>query len=265
MKKCLGVSILVFLLWFASALTLVSCKAKAISSEGSANKKLTSNKIIENNYKNKKGFSTLNISAGAKYRDEKSSQSVSAEIKIKKDEKILVIIRVLGFPVAKALITPDKVKYYEKINNTYFEGDYQSLSQWLGTDLDFNKVQNLLIGEAIDDLSKSVFTNDIINKMYKLSNNDSITEKYFFFEPDQFLLKDQQIIQAQKEQMFEVNYSNFQEFSNTLMPSHLDINAIQKKDKTNISIDYRSVTFNEEVTFPYSVPEGYERIFIDKI
>ena len=254
MKKYLG--ILVICLMF-------SCKTKAVLNEGNASNELTSEKIIVNNYKNKKGFSTLNISAGAKYKDEKLSQSVSAEIKIKRGEKILVIIRVLGFPVAKALVTPNQVKYYEKINNTYFEGDYKSLSQWLGTDLDFQKVQNLLIGEAIDDLNKSVFTNSIINKMYKLNNTDGTTEKSFFFEADQFLLKNQQVIQAQKEREFSIDYSSFQTISNTIMPTHLDINAIQKKGKTNISIDYKTVTFNEELTFPYSVPEGYERIFID--
>ena len=254
MKKYLGILVLCLLL---------SCKAKAVLNEGNTSNELTSEKIIVNNYKHKKGFSTLNISAAAKYRDGKVSQSVSAEIKIKKDEKILVIVRVLGFPVAKALITPKEVKYYEKINNTYFEGDYQSLSQWLGTDLDFQKVQKLLIGEAIDDLNKSIFTNSIINKMYKLSNTDGITEKSFFFEPDQFLLKNQQVVQLQKERAFNIDYSNFQTFSNAIMPAHLDINAIQQKGKTNISIDYRTVSFNEELTFTYSVPEGYERIFID--
>jgi hypothetical protein len=34
----------------------------------------------------------------------------------------------------------------------YFEGDFSALSQWLGTDLDYNKIQNLLVGEALDDL-----------------------------------------------------------------------------------------------------------------
>lgn len=261
MKKYLRVLGLLFCI--VSSLTLASCKTKAVLNEGNASNELTSEKIIVNNYINKKGFSTLNISAGAKYRDEKLSQSVNAEIKIKKDEKILVIIRVLGFTVAKALITPAEVKYYEKINSTYFEGNYQSLSQWLGTDLDFQKVQNMLIGEAMDDLNKSVFTNTIINKMYKLSNKDGITEKSFFFEPDQFLLKNQQVIQAQKEREFTIDYSNFKEISNTIMPTHLDIDAKQKKGKTNISIDFRTVTFNEILTFPYSVPEGYERVFID--
>lgn len=254
MKKYIAILVLCF---------LFSCKTKAILNEGKASDELTSEKIIVNNYKNKKGFSTLNISAGARYKDENNSQSVTAEIKIKKDEKILVIVRVLGFSVAKALITPNEVKYYEKINNTYFEGNYQSLSQWLGTDLDFQKVQNLLIGEAIDDLNKSVFTNTIINKMYKLNTIEGETEKSFLFEPNQFLLKNQQVVQAQKEREFEIDYSNFQEFSTTTMPTHLNINAIQKKGKTNISVDYKTVTFNEDVSFPYNVPEGYERIFIN--
>ena len=34
---------------------------------------------------------------------------------------------------------------------------------------------------------------------------------------------------------------------------------------TKIDIEYKTVTFNEDLSFPYSVPEGYERIYIDKI
>jgi hypothetical protein len=37
---------------------------------------------------------------------------------------------------------------------------------------------------------------------------------------------------------------------------------VQKKGKTEISIDYNSITLNEDLSFPYSVPNGYDRIFI---
>ena len=104
---------------------------------------ITSGKIIQNHYSNKIGFSTLYIRASAKYKHEDDSQSVSAEIKIKKDEKILVSIRFLGITMAKALITPTEVKYYEKIGGTYFEGNYEALSQWLGTDLYFIEIQKI--------------------------------------------------------------------------------------------------------------------------
>jgi hypothetical protein len=62
-------------------------------------------KIIGNHYNNKSNFSTLYIRANAKYADDKQTQNVTAEIKIKKDEQILVSIRFLGITMAKALIT----------------------------------------------------------------------------------------------------------------------------------------------------------------
>ena len=49
-----------------------------------------------------------------------------------------------------------------------------------------------------------------------------------------------------------------------ILPLTLAIEANQKKGKTTIDIDYKSATFNEELSFPYSVPEGYERIYINK-
>jgi hypothetical protein len=164
--------------------------------------------------------------------------------------------------MAKALITPSQVKYYEKMNGTYFEGDYQSLSQWLGTDLDFIKIQNMLLGEPIDDMTKANYTTVSIDKFYKLNNVENDTEKSFSFETEKYLLKKQQIIQAEKQRMFEVNYSNFQEYTNSFLPSNLFINAVQKKGKTEISIDYNSITLNDDLSFPYSVPNGYDRIFI---
>ena len=94
------------ILAFALVFLIISCKSKANLAEGNANDLLSSEKIISNHYNNKVNFSTVYIKANAKYKDEKNSQSVTAEIRIKKDEQILVSVRFLGFTVAKALITP---------------------------------------------------------------------------------------------------------------------------------------------------------------
>lgn len=250
---------------------LTSCKSKAVMVDSNSVKPVAivdsnavnSQKIIESHYGNKSDFSTLYIRSSAKYRDDKQSQSVSAEIKIKKGEKILVSVRFLGITMAKALITPTQVKYYEKINGTYFEGDYASLSEWLGTDLDFDKIQNMLVGQPIDDLTKQKYNSEVTDKFYRLNAVQDKTEKSFFFESKNYLLKKQEVVQAEKERAFAVNYPNFQDFASAILPASLQINAVQKKGKTEISIDYNSVTFNEELSFPYSVPEGYDRIFIN--
>jgi hypothetical protein len=249
---------------------LTSCKSKAVLVDSNSKPTITidenaisSQKIIKNHYNNKSDFSTLYIRSSAKYRDEKQSQNVSAEIKIKKGEKILVSIRFLGITMAKALITPNEVKYYEKINGTYFEGDYASLSEWLGTDLDFEKIQNMLVGKPIDDLTQQDYAYELTDKFYKLSAVKDKTEKTFSFESKNYLLKKQEISQPEKDRTFAVNYPNFQDFALAILPANLEINAMQKKGKTEISIDYNSVTFNEDLSFPYSVPDGYDRIFIN--
>jgi actin-related protein len=264
MKKSLNILTVLFLV----CSTLLSCKSKAVFVETKTpdavkdSTVLTSDKIIRSHYSNKVDFSTLYIRASAKYKHDDDSQTVSAEIKIKKDEQILVSIRVLGITMAKALITPKQVQYYEKLNGTYFDGDYAALSQWLGTDLDFNKIQNMLIGKPIDDLTKQKYTFTETDKFYQLNTTQNGTEKSFFFEAEHYLLKKQEISQPDKERSFEANYPNYQELSSSFLPASLTINAFQKKVKTTIIIDYNSITFNEELTFPYSVPEGYERIFI---
>ena len=256
MRKYLGLLLLVF---------MCSCKSKiATITEGNASKPLSTDKIIANHYGNSKDFSTLYIKSNVSYKDDKKAQKLTAEIKIKKDEKILVSIRFLGITMAKALITPQEVKYYEKLNGKYFEGNYDTLSKWLGMDLDFEKVQNLLIGEALDNLKTGKYKTTIEDKLYKLEDkSDSKIQKEFFFEAENFLIKKQEIIQITKGRALKISYPNHKKFNEFIFPMNLDIEATQQKRKTNINIDYNTVTVNEELSFPYSVPEAYERIFID--
>jgi len=256
----------VFMLCLVSSLTLLSCKAKkaVIPEEVRASKGISADEIIAGHYATKKDFSTLYIKSSVAYTDDKQSQNVSAEIKIKKDEKILISIRFLGITMAKALITPTEVKYYEKINGKYFEGNFAGLSQWLGTDLDFKKVQNILVGQAFDDLHKETYQMTIVDHLYKLENTTDLnTNKAFYIDSNQFLLKKQSIIQPSTGRMLQVTYPNHKEFSEAIVPLNLVIEAIQHQEKTNINIVYNAFTFNEELSFPYDVPDGYERIFID--
>jgi Domain of unknown function (DUF4292) len=245
-------------------LFMVSCKTKSVVATANIDtKQLTANTIIEKHYNNKNTFSTLYIKANAKYADDKQSQNVTAEIKIKKDEQILVSIRFLGITMAKALITPTSVSYYEKINGTYFEGDFSGLSKWLGTDLDYIKIQNMLLGEAFDDLNKGKYTESLEGKWYRLDDfSNENTKKSFFVDADTFLIQKQEITQTAEERMIQVAYSGNKVFNEGALPLNVLINTYQKKGKTEINLDYNAITFNEELSFPYSVPNGYKRILI---
>ena len=248
--------------FLAALFLLFSCKAKMVAIKTEAKDAFPYEKIISNHYNNKLEFSSLYIKANAKYKDEKQAQSVTAEIKIKKNEKILVSVRFLGFTVAKALITPTQVKYYDKVGSKFFEGDFQTLSKWLGTDLNYDKLQNLFLGKPIDDLTKQKFVVTIQDKLFQLANSDAQTSKLFLFEADNFLLKKQTLAEVVQKRSLEISYPEYQKVNEILLPSSLQIDANSDNKTTQIQIDYRNFSMNEELNFPYNVPDGYEQIFI---
>lgn len=252
------ISILIFVV------LLSACKAKKSVAELAANEELAATKVIKEHYKNELDFKTISIRATAKYDDGKNMQSVSADIRIIKDEKIWINVKFLGFPAAKALITPEKVSYYEKVNNTYFEGDYIVLSNWLGTDLDFQKVQNLLLGKALDDLTKKQYVASIEEDMYKLTEKikSPSTDKAFYFEAGNFLIKKEKVVQKAENRSLEIQYPSFGKFNGMFLPNEILLKAIQD-DKVTIEIQYKNITFDEDLSMPFSIPSGYDEVKIN--
>ncbi|AOZ99081.1 MULTISPECIES: DUF4292 domain-containing protein [Flavobacterium] len=257
MKKYLAIVAIVF---------MVSCKPKAVVTSTTVTEpvdEMKATKIIDNHYSNKSDFSTLYIKANARYADDKQAQNVTAEIKIKKDQQILVSIRFIGITMAKASITPTSVSYYEKIKGTYFDGDFSALSQWLGTDLDYNKIQNMLTGEALDDLNKGKYTKILLDNLYRLDDsNNGNTKKSYYFNPTDFSVNKQEVVQEAENRSIQIAYPERVAHKEANLPSSVEIKTAQPKGKSEINLNYNSVSFNEELSFPYSIPDGYKRIII---
>ncbi|QLC66803.1 DUF4292 domain-containing protein [Flavobacterium sp. LPB0248] len=258
MKKYISILVL--------SLAVISCKSKAVAVQGNTSQTIVEKedkKVIEKHYDNKLDFSTLYIKASARYADEKQSQNVTAEIRIEKDKQILISVRFLGITMAKALITPSAVSYYEKMNGTYYEGDFTSLSKWLGTDLDYSKVQNLLIGEAFDDLRKGKYTQTIVENLFRLDEEkDANLKKTFFLDGEKYLIQKEEISQPSENRTLQIAYSDTKNFDQGILPTSIEINAVQPKGKTSINLNYNNISFNEELSFPYSVPSGYKKVTI---
>lgn len=245
-------------------ITITSCKPKGFIAEAKATKPLKAEKLIRSHYELDRDFKTAYIKADVNYKDPKESLNLSADIRIQKDEKILISIRFFGITMAKGLITPTEVKYYEKTGSSYFEGDYSTLSKWLGTDLDFTKVQNMLIGEAFDNLEQGKYESSVENGLYKLEDKTSKNiVKTFLFEASMYLIKKQEFQEMKKNRTLIVDYPNHKLYDKISFPTALEIDAVNQGKKTEIDIQYNSIKFNDELSFPYSVPSGYDRTFID--
>lgn len=247
---------------------IVSCKKNKTGSlldESDASNTKTVLTILNEHNKNAQNFKTSSIRSSASYESEKQNQKFALDILIEKDKKIVLNIRFLGFPIAKALITPEQVKYYEKWNKTYFEGDFDMLSQWIGTDLDFNRFQNLLLGQALDSKeSTKNYQASIEEGLHKIESIiDQDIQSTYYFEDKNGLLKKEEITEPFNNRSVTISYPNYQRIGKYTAPTEINIKAEQEKS-IHLNIRYDKVTFNEDINLNYKVPSGYKRITFNK-
>ena len=243
-------------------LALSSCKSKKSLTNMDNIEDISTKKIISNHYDNNFNQKTVNANLNAKYSDNKMSTSVNIKLRIDMDKTIWMSATKLGFPLAKVKITPSRVSYYEKLKGTYYDGDFALLSKFLGTELDYQKVQNILLGQAVLNLKKEKYDSKIDNQLYQLSpiKENELFGILFFMNPDNFKLNRQEITNTEKQQMLSVSYANYKDIKGEQFPENINIRATDRNNLTTINIEYKSVEFNEELTFPFEIPSGYKEI-----
>jgi hypothetical protein len=243
-------------------LVITSCKSTKNSIADNSISAISTKKIINNHYNNKFHQQTIYARLNAKYRDKKTAASVSIKLRLEKDRTIWMSATKLGIPLAKVKITPTRVMYYEKLQHTYFDGDFSLLSKWLGTELDYDKVQNILLGQAVLNLKKGKYNSQISQNLYQLSpkKNNELFGILFFMNPDNFKLNKQEIKNSNKQQSLSVSYPKYNTIKGEQFPKNITIKAIDNKNLTTINIEYRTVEFNKKLSFPFSIPKGYKEI-----
>lgn len=245
-------------------MVLTSCKSKKGVSENSSFDVLSTKKIVNNHYNNSFSKNTISAKINIDYEDDKTGVGATIRMRMEKDKVIWMSATKLGIPIAKVMITPTNVSYYEKIEKRYFDGDFSLLSKWFGAELNFEMIQNLLLGQAIQNLKKDRYIAELNGDLYQLSleHNKELWSILFFLNPDNFKMSKQEIRNPEKQQLLSVSYQNYSKINGEIFPENINVRVIDKNKITTIKMEYRSVEFNEELTFPFSFPDGYKEIKI---
>ncbi|WP_194768228.1 DUF4292 domain-containing protein [Tamlana sp. I1] len=240
-------------------LCLFNCKSSKSIKSGEANYKLSTKQLIKENEKRVADFKTLQSKLKITYTQNGKSQTYSVSFRAKKDEVLWINA---PFSVIRALITPEKVSFYNKLDNTYFDGDYQYLSDLLGTQLDFQKVQNILFGESLYPLKSTDYTSEVSDGSYVVSpkTQRALFEIFFLLSPKNFKVTSQQISQPSEFRHLQVDYLSYQTLENQLIPERVKVIAVEANEETLIDLEFKSVSLNEDFRFPFKIPSGFKKI-----
>ncbi|GEM_PF-249147 len=194
------------------------------------------------------------------------STRLNGKIYIKKGDKIWVNVSKFGVTGARALITKDGVKAYEKINSTYINGDFSYFNHLLKVDfIDYQKMENLLLGRIFVDLKPREFDAEIDGNEYVLNytENQKLLKKpkpgkYFQsyrFDSD-FRLKYAHLIDSKFGKELEIYYNNWSKFGGHDFPTNVKV-LIKDTKTQDVELEYNNFTFEESAT-PFEIPKGYK-------
>lgn len=248
-------------LYFIFLLVFISCGGSKVAVAPAAEDMATT-ELISSYYGANTQFETLAARAQLSYDNGSKSQSATVNFRIKKDEIIWAKVSFLGITIAKVYITPKSVTYYETIGKTYFDGDFSLLSEWVGVPLDFNQVQNLLLGQSIFKLDAKHYTSEIVENTFKIQPKKQQPNflHSLFLNPDNFKVALTSLSQPEYERQLTVRYSNYESNQGQFFPSDISIISIEEQDKMRVDINYRKIDLNVDIGFPFDVPSGYKQI-----
>lgn len=229
--------------------------ANAIATEMSAKK--VARKHFAANFDKK----TVDAKLKANFNNGKLKQSISVSLKMVKDE-VIWLKGTKFITVFKAKITPTSVSYYSPYAKNYFEGDFTMLKELLGTDINFNQLQNLFLGQSLQNVKAEKQTVFIADNSYVLSPEiqASLFDVFYSVNPSHFKLDKQSIVNLVKQQRLDIAYPSYTVVDDVVFPSEIKIKAKQPDKFTDIDFILKSIEFNKEIDASFSIPKGYKQI-----
>ncbi|CAL2107883.1 conserved exported hypothetical protein [Tenacibaculum sp. 190524A02b] len=248
--------ILIFLILFTS------CKSSKTASENvGVIKEMSARKVAKKHKSNYFNEKTVDAKLKVNYKGTKESLGFSVRMKIKKDEVIWLKGTKL-ITIFKAKITPEKVSFYSPYKRNYFEGDFSMLKKILGTDINFEQLQNMLLGQAMLDVKSQRQNVAIVEKSYQLSpkKQPNLFDAFFYINPSHYKLNKQSLVNSLKDQRLDISYPTYLNKEQVVFPNKITILAKEKTKFTSIDMTVRSVNFNTNLNLDFSIPAGYKEI-----
>ena len=245
---------------FALIVVILGCKStKTLRASSGLETRMSVKKIVKNHNKFQSRFTTLQGRLKVELVQGDRSEAHTLTLRMGYDNTIWVNA---FLNMVRVKITNDRVRFYNKLDNTYFDGDYALINSFLGTDLQFENLQNLLLGQALFELESNRFDKTAHSNSYMLTPKQSneLFDLIYLINPTYFKMDSQQLSQPTKGNLLNIKYHSYQKVDGLVLPENMAITATNTNEQTTLNLNIKSVSLDQPLRFPFNIPKGFKAI-----
>ena len=252
---------LVTILLLGWILLFAACKSPALPSSRTPMKDIQAKDLTKSIAKNQLDYKKFHSRVNTTYDNGKRKQQIIINLRMEKSKSIWMSANMI-VPIAKLLVTPERVSFYEKFQKTFFPGDITFINDQFNTDFDFKDIQNLLIGLPLADLNRGKCEAISHPKYYILTPKSGKTQlrPTFFYDPNDFSLREQRFVVSGTMQSLTIKYIDYQRLEGEFLPREIEISLFDGSQLKRITLEYTRVDFPDRISVPFQIPQGYKSI-----
>jgi len=258
---------------FFLLLVIASCSATKKTHKFSL-VEISTDDLLVKMQQNESQFHTLSAKALIDITSQGKTNSLKATIRMTKDSAIWVSISAgMGLEAARILLTRDSVLFINRLNKTYFVGNYKFINHLINAQVDFDIIQALLTGNDFKWYDYQDIEASIMGSQYQLeSANRRKLKKYIkspdcasqviyqsmWLNPESFKIERIKIKEIKNEnKKIVAEYSHFKTIDGQILPAQYDI-TISAQNDIIIDATFMKISLNKSIKFPFNIPSKYK-------
>jgi len=261
---------------------MLSCKSSKMFHAGKI-KPMSTKKIYHNVLLNHLDYESLSLKFTLNVKSPKKKETFHGNLRIRKDSIIWVSLRfMIGTEYVRAMLSPDSIKLLNRLNSSYFAGNYDHFKELFSTDLGYYSLQSMLTNHLFiypnsDNLDNMIkhYNSSVNNKLYKLESIkdrklkkyqkkdylDMVIDQEIFVHPNEFKVNKIFIKDYQNARELNLEYSDYTKINNQNIPKVLSIGLVNVEDRFDVVLKCTKITVNKkDLSYSFKIPDKYVKM-----
>jgi Domain of unknown function (DUF4292) len=217
-------------------------------------KKINSNRIVS--------FKTFSAKVKVNYKDKEGEQpELTVFIRVQKDSLIWVSINatIFSYEALRVLITPDSIKVLNKKDKVVQLRSVGYLQELTQLPFDFFTLQDFLLGNPVY-LDSNVISYKKNEQSITLMNVGPLFKHLISISNGDFLLQHSKLddVDPNRNRTCDLIYTGYENNNGVKFATERRI-SVSEKAKLDLDMNFKQYSFNEILSYPFSIPKNYKR------